>query len=95
MKKESAFEKLFDPGRIKPIAGFTELVKENADVAYRFVADRFGLDQLDSLKDMPNNSGKVIEYENEKLAVYKSPEGQVHALNPICPHAKCVVSWNN
>jgi len=95
LKNESVYEDLFDPARIKPIAGFTELVKENADVAYRFIADRFSLDQLDSLQEIPENSGKVIEYKNEKLAVYKDSNGQIHALNPVCTHAMCVVAWNN
>ena len=36
-----------------------------------------------------------MEYHDEKLAIYKDPSGQIHALNPVCTHAKCIVNWNN
>jgi glycine/D-amino acid oxidase-like deaminating enzyme/nitrite reductase/ring-hydroxylating ferredoxin subunit len=92
---KSTYQKLFDPGRIKPIAGFTEFVKENADVVKHFVGDRFGIDEVASLADIPADSGSIVEYKGEKLAVYKDPTGGVHALNPVCTHAKCIVQWNN
>ncbi|RZK46558.1 MAG: FAD-binding oxidoreductase, partial [Pedobacter sp.] len=34
---EPPFDNLFDPGRIKPVAGFTNFIKHNADVAKEFV----------------------------------------------------------
>lgn len=92
---KSNYQKLFDPGRIKPIAGFSEFVKENADVVKRFVGDRFGLDEVKSLAEMPSDSGDIVEYKGDKVAVYKDPAGAIHALNPVCTHAKCIVQWNN
>ncbi|HEY0039597.1 MAG TPA: Rieske 2Fe-2S domain-containing protein, partial [Flavisolibacter sp.] len=37
---------------------------------------------------------KVVKYEGETLAIYKDENGGIHALNPVCTHAKCVVGWN-
>lgn len=91
----SPYEKLFDPARIKPIAGFTEFVKENADVAGRFVADRFGIEELESLRELSADTGKIVEYDGKKVAVYKTPQGEVTALNPVCTHAGCYVQWND
>ena len=95
LEGESEYGKLFDPARIKPIAGFSEFVKENADVAAKFVRDRFAIEDIDSFAQVPAGTGEVVEYEGEKLAVYKNDEGRVHALNPVCTHAGCIVQWNN
>ncbi|HEY8930900.1 MAG TPA: FAD-dependent oxidoreductase, partial [Mucilaginibacter sp.] len=91
---ESKYKDVFSPSRIKPIGGFTEFVKENADVAYHFVADRMGIKESDSLKRIPNNSGKVVEIDGEKIAAYRDEAGELHTLNPVCTHAGCIVSWN-
>lgn len=91
---ENNYTELFSPGRLKPIAGFSDFVKENSNVAYRFVADRLSIKDIDSLNDIPRDGGAVVEYNGEKLAIYKDAGGEIHALNPICTHAGCVVNWN-
>lgn len=91
---ENKYHHLFSPSRIKPLAGFTEFIKENADVAYHFIADRFSVREIDSIQSLPPGSGEVLEYKGEKIAVYKDEHGKIYALNPVCTHAKCVVNWN-
>lgn len=91
---ENPYAQIFSPGRIKPVAGFKEFVKENADVAYRFIADRIAGADSTGISSMEAGTAAIINYNNEKLAVYKDPSGEVHALNPVCTHAKCIVNWN-
>ncbi|WP_374948263.1 FAD-dependent oxidoreductase [Mucilaginibacter sp.] len=91
---ENAYADLFSTGRIKPVAGFMDFVKENADVAYRFIADRFSTDTIDSFKEIAAGTGAIVKYDGEQLAVYKDAEGKVTALNPVCTHAKCIVCFN-
>jgi glycine/D-amino acid oxidase-like deaminating enzyme/nitrite reductase/ring-hydroxylating ferredoxin subunit len=93
--KESKYDKLFSPARIKPIDSFSEFIKENADVAYHFVADRFGLHETDSLKRLEKGTGKVVEVDGKKIAAYRDENGIIHALSPVCSHAGCIVDWNN
>lgn len=88
------YEKIFSPSRIKPVAGFMEFVKENAGVAYHFVAGRFSVKDTDSLNRLRPGSGKVLEMDGKKIAAYRDPEGSFHTLSPVCTHAKCIVSWN-
>jgi len=88
------YEDIFSPARIKPIAGFTEMVKESADVAFRFIADRFEVEKIPSLAEMQNGTGQVVKYQDQKVAIYKDNFGVIHALNPVCTHAKCIVAWN-
>uniref|UniRef100_UPI0033404CA6 FAD-dependent oxidoreductase n=1 Tax=Parapedobacter lycopersici TaxID=1864939 RepID=UPI0033404CA6 len=91
---ENRYSDLYAPSRLKPVAGFTEFVKENADVAWHFVADRFGTEGMDRLSALKNGEGKVVEFKGEKLAVYKDQQGGVTALNPVCTHAGCIVNFN-
>lgn len=90
----SKYEKLFSPSRIKPLDSFSEFVKENADVAYHFVADRVKIHETDSLKRLQPGTGKVVEVEGQKIAAYRDEKGIIHALSPVCTHAACIVNWN-
>lgn len=92
--KENEYADLFRPSRMKPIAGFTEFIKENADVAYHFVADRLSTEDLTYLSKLKPDEGKVVEFKDEKLAIYKSKAGKITALSPVCTHAGCIVSFN-
>ena len=77
---------LLSPSRLKPISSFKGFVKENADVAYHFVADRFGAEELKSTAELPKDMGKLVENGGEKMAIYKDLDGEVTALNPVCTH---------
>lgn len=88
------YAQLYSPSRLKPVAGFSEFIKENADVAYHFVADRFSAEELESLSQLANGEGKIAELEGKKMAVYKDEDGNISALSPVCTHAGCIVSFN-
>jgi len=95
LNKENELAELLSPSRLKPVSGFTEFVKENADVAYRFVADRFGAKLIESTSELELEEGKIVDFDGEKLAIYKDADGAVTALKPVCTHAGCIVNWNN
>ena len=91
----SEYEALFKPARIKPVAGFMEFVKENADVVAQFVGKRLGVEKIEGLVEIAAGDGRLVKYEGETIAVYKDESGKIYALNPVCTHAKCVVDWNS
>lgn len=95
VKGESEYAALFNPLRIKPVAGFESFVKENADVLAQFIGKRIGIEKISGLSELAPGEGRLVKYEGEKLAVYKDESGKVYALNPVCTHAKCVVGWNS
>lgn len=92
---KSEYEQLFNPSRIKPIAGFTEFVKENADVISKFIGMRFSYEQVTSLAELAPGDALLADWEDKKVALYKDEHGKVHAIDPVCPHAGCLVAWNN
>lgn len=91
---ENHYSELYSASRLKPIAGFTDFVKENADVVWHFIADRFGTEALEALSALKREEGKIAELNGSKLALYKDSKGKVTALSPECTHAGCVVNFN-
>lgn len=94
-KGSSEYADLFRPGRVKPVAGLMEFVKENADVVAQFVGKRLGADKIDGLAEIAPGEGRLVKYEGDTIAIYKDETGKLYALNPVCTHAKCVVDWNS
>ncbi|WP_317169182.1 Rieske 2Fe-2S domain-containing protein [Mucilaginibacter humi] len=58
------------------------------------MADRINIHETDSLKRLQPGTGKVVEVNGEKIAAYRDDAGIIHALSPVCTHAKCIVNWN-
>jgi glycine/D-amino acid oxidase-like deaminating enzyme/nitrite reductase/ring-hydroxylating ferredoxin subunit len=92
--KDNPLIKLFDPNRVKPVAGFVSFISHNADVAKQFIGKWFEHEKLKELADLAEGEGKVVKYEGETIALYKDENGGLHALNPVCTHLKCSVAFN-
>ncbi len=92
---QSEYAELFDPNRIKMVAGFTNFVKEAADVVKEFFGKRISQTKIKELSELAAGEAKLVKYEGESIAMYRDDTGLVHAINPVCPHAKCVVGWNS
>ncbi len=95
LNEESPYIKLFDPNRIKPVAGFTTFLKHNVGVLKNFFGKWFDKEKLEQFADLAPGEAKVTKYDGEKIALYKDEHGELHAVNPICTHMKCSVTWNN
>lgn len=93
--RESSYEELFRPGRVKPIAGFVDFVKENADVVSQFIGKRFAYEKISTLSELAAGEATLADWEGKKVALYKDENGKVHAVDPVCKHAKCIVAWNS
>ena len=94
LMKQSKYNDIFSPGRIKPVAGFTEFVKHNTDVVGQFIGKWFATERLEQLSELSTDEGKVVKLNNETMALYKDEMGALHAVNPTCTHMKCSVAWN-
>ncbi|KUY29792.1 Rieske 2Fe-2S domain-containing protein [Elizabethkingia ursingii] len=91
IKGFSPYGKLFDPERIKPLAGFSTFIKEMADVGIDFIKDNLFVEKIHSALDIENSTVKVVKYEGESCAVFKEKSGELHILKNTCPHAHCEV----
>lgn len=91
---ESDNIQVFDPNRLKPVAGFSNFIKEAADVTGRLINKILPAEKLPELADLAHGEARVVNYDGHRLAIYKNEEGEIFALNSACTHIKCEVAWN-
>ena len=93
--QDSPYKDLYDPNRLKPVAGFTNFVSHNVDVVKQFASKWFSHEDLHELAELATDEGKIVNFKDEKIAIYKDKNGGIHALSPTCTHVGCEVKWNN
>ena len=71
LKSKNEYSELFNPNRIKPIAGFAKFVKENLDVAKELIEKILPSEKLEELAGLANGEGKVVKYEGKNIALFK------------------------
>ena len=92
--RENPWAWLFDPNRFKPGAAAKEFVKENVNVGWRFVRDKVGGGDFDSLEEIPPGQGGLVRAGATKVAAYRDEDGVLHTLSATCTHMGCTVKWN-
>lgn len=91
----SKYKHLFNPSRIKPVVGFSNFVKEAADVVAHFIGDKLATVKISELAEIAPGEAKVVKYGGHTLALFKDEDSNIHAVNSACTHVKCTVSWNS
>jgi Rieske Fe-S protein len=91
---ELSYQNIFNPARIKPIAGFKEFIKHNTDVAKELLHKWIPAEKLNNVVDLSPGEGQIVKFEGEEIALAKDHDGRLHAVSPKCAHMKCNVQWN-
>jgi glycine/D-amino acid oxidase-like deaminating enzyme/nitrite reductase/ring-hydroxylating ferredoxin subunit len=90
--RENRWAELYDSTRISPLAS-KSLYKESLDQAAHFVKDRFK-SVTEDIDDVAPGEGRIVGRSSEQTAVYRDPQGEMHAVSARCTHLGCIVSWN-
>lgn len=93
MKKESQYASLYDPNRVKLSQSIRNFTQSTGDTLKNLIKKQFVIPKT-KFEDLPISHGGIVEYENEKIGVYKDESGEIYAVRPICPHLGCLVQWN-
>ena len=92
--KNNKYEEIYKATRFAPLKNYKEFGNMLKQSIYSL-----GINKLKTpnyiFEDLENNSGGVVEYEGEKLGIYKDKEGKIFAVEPYCKHLGCELSWNN
>ncbi|MDP2947658.1 MAG: FAD-dependent oxidoreductase, partial [Nanoarchaeota archaeon] len=89
---ESRWQDIYNPSRFKPMTSAKSFIKQNLEVAGRYVKGRILPEEK---KILPDKEGGILETNGKKLAVYKDGKGNIHSFNPYCTHMGCLISWNS
>ncbi len=92
--KDNKYEKLFDPLRVKPIAGFSEIVQNAADTIGNFLGVTVEKEKIEALAEVSPGEGKLVKYDGKTVGIYRDDSSAVHMVDPTCSHIHCTVAWN-
>jgi glycine/D-amino acid oxidase-like deaminating enzyme/nitrite reductase/ring-hydroxylating ferredoxin subunit len=92
--REHPWADLFDSTRLDVVPSAKKLIKENVDVAARFVGDRLRALTTPSIDDLAVGEGAIVSSGGKRVAAYRDESGTVHACSPLCTHMGCYVQWN-
>lgn len=84
---------LYDPRR-KTLRAAREFARENIKVA-RHYAEWLQRAEVESVDDIPQGSGAIVQRGLHKLAVYRDDQGKLHERSAACTHLGCLVHWNS
>jgi glycine/D-amino acid oxidase-like deaminating enzyme/nitrite reductase/ring-hydroxylating ferredoxin subunit len=91
--RDHPWRDLYDTRRVRLRAAATTFLKENANVALRFVGDR--LVKRADVDSIAPGEGRVVGAGLGQRAVYRDERGELHALSARCTHLGCIVNWNS
>lgn len=92
--KSNKYEYLYRSSRLKPIKNIDEFKNMMVQSTNSLLLDKLKSPNM-SFEKIANNSGSIIEVNNEKVGIYKDNDGNIHAIKPICTHLGCLLSWND
>lgn len=84
---------VFAPSRFTPVASAKNLMNETGH-AVKNLSRRIFTPPRGLVEDLPKGHGGVVEYEGQKLGVYRDEAGQTFAVSIKCPHLGCQLEWN-
>ena len=92
--RENPWAGLFDSTRLNPKASAVSFVKENLDVAKRFVGDRLSARRALAVDSLAPGEAGLYDLDGERVAAFRDDDGRLHAVSARCTHLGCLVAWN-
>lgn len=83
---------IFSPQRTT-LTSIPNLMKEGVQATKGLLNEKLKLPK-EKIDELPVSSGGIVEYEGEKVGVYKKKEGEVYVVKTKCPHLGCQLEWN-
>ena len=87
------FSEVFSPQRFHLTASVKNIVADGIQ-SVKGLGKGFFAGAKKQIEDLPNGKGGIVEYEGERVGVYKDEEGEVFIVSNQCPHLGCQLEWN-
>ena len=94
LEKGNPYKDIYTATRLKPIKNSKEFGNIIKQSTYSLAINKFSAPII-SYKELKNDSGGVVDYNGQKLGIYKDKNGHFFAVIPYCRHLGCELSWNN
>ena len=91
--KENDFSEIFSPRRFDLSASINNVAKDISETAKNFIAQKISIPSS-TIEHIKNGYGGIVEYNGEKVGVYKNNEGKAFIVSTKCSHLGCQLHWN-
>jgi glycine/D-amino acid oxidase-like deaminating enzyme/nitrite reductase/ring-hydroxylating ferredoxin subunit len=92
--RDNPWAALFDSTRLDLKGEAKSVVKENVDVAKRFVGDRLRARSAPSATSLAPGEGGICELDGDRVAAFRDDDARLHVVAARCTHLGCLVDWN-
>jgi Rieske Fe-S protein len=92
--RQNPWAEVFDATRIDPRHSAKNLIKENVDVAKRFVGDRVADTRARPIEELAPGEGDIVDNGFQVVAAYRDDDGTLHQFSALCTHLGCHVRFN-
>ena len=93
--RSPAFGERCKASRFAPVKGAKGMIEENVTTVKQLVKDYLTHRQAQHLASLAPGDSAHVEAEGEAFAAWRSPDGELFAVSPICTHLGCKVHWNS
>lgn len=90
--RDHAWAKTYDPAR-KTLKAAGEFGMTNLRMSSR-IAGWFKGHETSEESEVPVGGGAVQRRGLKHVALYRDEGGELHRMSAVCPHLKCIVTWN-
>lgn len=87
------YEDVFSPQRLSLQSSAGTFVVEGKEAVTGLLRQTVAIPK-DSLEEVREGEGKIVEYEGGKYGVYKDEKGTAYIVSTKCPHLGCQLQWN-
>ena len=94
MGKENKYEGIFTATRLKPVKNRWEMKNMVKESVESIAINKFKIESH-SIDSIENDNGGIIKIDDDNIGIYKDKDGNIYAVNPVCTHLGCLLSWNN
>lgn len=91
--EENPYAEIFCPQRFEFSPCMKTMLTDGAQAVKGLAKELFYVPKAE-IDRLPNGHGGVVEYEGEKIGVYKNEDGEPFFVSTRCPHLGCQLEWN-
>lgn len=93
MERDNINAEIFKATRTEPIKNIKEVENMIKQTTKSLIIEKLTISKGD-LEEIKNGEGKIINIDGKKIGIFIDNKGEVHAVNPICSHLGCELSFN-
>ena len=91
--KDNDFSEIFSPKRFDLSLSISNMAKDITETTKNFIAQKIYIPSS-KIEHIKNGHAGIVEYNGEKVGVYKNNEGKEFIVTTKCPHLGCQLGWN-